>query len=227
MFFTSGGTRYPGSMSVRPGWSSTCWLLAASLFAQPAYFRDEEVKVVAEVQYGQTSPNIDYTRKPRYRGVHFDGHAGDHVDIRVESINGQAMSALTDGNYKPIVSKFGSHIATVLPPGAEPYPNRYFVIFQEERLHPATFTVTVQKEGTAASDYLACQVDSDCIAVAKAGCCNNGYKAAVNKDRVDAYRAANACKTEHPICAQFIVDDHRVAHCNSAAQQCEMVEPKQ
>jgi len=220
-------------MSVRPGLSSTCWLLSAALLGQPTYFRDEEVKVVAEVQYGQTSPNIDYTDKPRYRAVHFDGHAGDHVDIRVESINGQAMSALTDSQYKPIISNFGSHIATVLPPGAEPYPNRYFVIFQEERRHPATFTVTVQKEGAkpadaaAAPDYLACQVDSDCIAVAKAGCCNNGYKAAVNKDRVDAYRAANACKIEHPICPQYIIDDHRVAHCNTTAQQCEMVEPKQ
>lgn len=226
-------------MSVRPSLSSTRWLLAAlaaaGLVGQPAYFRDEEVKVVAEVQYGQTSPVIEYTGKPRYLGVHFDGHAGDHVDIRVESINGQAMSALTDSQYKPIISNFGSHIATVLPPGAEPYPNRYFVIFQEERRHPAAFTVVVQKEGdkpaeaagAPATDYLACKVDSDCIAVAKAGCCNNGYKAAVNKDRVDAYRAANACKTEHPICAQFIVDDHRVAHCNTTALQCEMVEPKQ
>jgi hypothetical protein len=204
-------------MSVRAGLSSTCWLLAAALVGQPTYFRDEEVKVVAELQYGQTSPMIEYTDKPRYRGVHFEGHAGDHVDIRVESINGQALSALTDTRYKPLVSNFGSHIATVLPPGAEPYPNRYFVIFQEERRHPATFTVTVQKEGAksadAAADYLACQVDSDCIAVAKAGCCNNGYKAAVNKDRIEAYRAANVCKTGRAICPQFMVDDQRVAHC--------------
>ena len=202
----------------------------AIVCGQPRFFRNEQVKVVGEIRYGQTSDKIEYTGKPLYRAIYFDGHAGDNVDIKVTSINGQTLSALTDSRYKPIVSSFGSHVTAVLPPSAEPYPDRYFVIIQEERRKPATFTVTLEKTGTNAAagsaDYLMCSEDSDCIAVPKAGCCNNGYKEAVNKDRVDSYRAANTCKIAHPMCAQFIVEDKRVAQCNRTSHRCEMVDAK-
>ena len=203
-------------------------LSSAIALAQPAFFRDEQVKVVGEIHYGQTSDKIDYTDKPLYRAVYFEGHAGDRVDIKVTSINGQALAALTDSRYKPIQSNFGSHLVTVLPASAEPYPDRYFVVIQEERRRPGTFTVTLEKTGTnpsaAAADYVTCSEDSQCIAVPKAGCCHNGIKEAVNRDKVDAYRAANTCKITHPICPQFMVDDRRVAHCNLTSHQCEMVE---
>ena len=204
-------------------------IVVTTLCGQPRYFRDEEVKVVGEVHYGQTSDKIEYTAKPLYRAIYFEGQAGDKVDIKIESINGQAMAALTDSRYKPIVTNFGSNVTAVLPPGAEPYPNRYFVIIQEERHRPATFIVTVAKSGAntaeAQQDYLTCTGDSDCIAVPKAGCCNNGYRAAVNKNKVEEYRAANTCKLDHPICAQFIVTDRRIPKCNRTSHQCEMVQP--
>jgi len=198
-------------------------------FAQPTYFGDEQVKVVGEIHYGQTSDKIEYTDTPRYRAIYFEGQPGDKVDIKVTSINGQALAVLTDSRYKPIVSNFGSHVTTVLPPSSEPYPNRYFVLLQEERRRPGTFTVTLDKTGTnraaASADYLTCSDDAECIAVPKAGCCGNGYKEAVNKNRVDSYRAANTCKIAHPVCPQVIIDDNRVAHCNRTSHQCELVQP--
>jgi hypothetical protein len=204
-------------------------LCTSALFAQPTYFRNEKVGVLAGLKYGETSSKLEYTGKPPYLAVHFEGNPGDKVDIRVESINGQAMSALTDSAYKPIVSNFGSHITAVLPPGAEPYPNTYYVVLQEEHRNPATFTVTVQKTGAgpeaADTGYLSCTVDSECLAVPREGCCHNGYKDAVNKDRIPEYRQANACKMKNPMCPQFIVDDKRVALCNASSHQCEMVEP--
>jgi hypothetical protein len=204
-------------------------LVAVALFGQPAFFRDQKVSVVGELKYGQTSDKIEYANKPPYVAVYFDGQTGDVVDIKITSINGQAMAALTDSQYKPIVSSFGSHVTAVLTPGPEPYPNRYFIIMQEERGKPATFTVSLQKIGANATaaqlDYLSCNVDSDCVAVPQAGCCNNGYKAAVNKDKIDSYRSANTCKIKNVICPQIFVEDRRLAQCNRTSHQCEMIEP--
>ena len=203
--------------------------LAASAFAQPRYFRDEEVKVVGDLQFGQTSDKIEYANKPPYVALYFDAHAGDKVDIKIASINGQAMAALTDSGYRPIVTNFGSHVTAVLPAGPEPYPNRYFIIMQEERRKPATFIVMLEKTavntGVAAEAYLACSVDADCVAVPREGCCHNGLKDAVNKNKIDEYRAANTCKVAHPICPQYIIDDRRVPQCNRTTHQCEMVRP--
>ena len=95
-------------------------LFSSTLFGQPSYFRDAGVSVVQELQYGQTSDKLEYTGKPAYLAVHFQGRPGDKVDIKVESINGQALCALTDSDYKPIVSNFGSHVIATLPVSATP-----------------------------------------------------------------------------------------------------------
>ena len=199
-------------------------VFAVAISAQPSFFREAEIDVLGGIAYGETSAKLDYTNRPRYIALHFDGRAGDTVDIKIDSINGQAMAALTDSRYKPIVSNFGSHIVTTLPAGPEPYPNRYFIVIQEERRNPATFQVTLNKvaAGATGAGYLTCSADSDCVAVPREGCCRNGYKDAVNKDRIAEYRRANACKFANPMCPQFIVNDTRVARCNSASHQCEM-----
>jgi len=202
---------------------------SSTLFGQPSYFRDVRVSVVQELQYGQTSDKLEYTGKPAYLAVHFQGHPGDKVDIRVESINGQAMSALTDSEYKPIVSNFGSHVTATLPPSALPSPYEFYVIFQEERQNPATFTVTVRKTGddpaASKADYVSCNMDSECVAVPREGCCHNGYKDAVNRDKLDSYRQANTCKIKNVMCPQFLIDDKRTPVCNATSHQCEMQEP--
>ena len=107
-----------------PRISLLAWTFAVAALSQPTFFRDAEVKVVGEIAYGQTSEPFVYTPKPLYRAVHFQGTAGDKVDIKVESTDGQAMIALTDSEYKPIASTFGSELMAVLPASAEPYPKR-------------------------------------------------------------------------------------------------------
>jgi hypothetical protein len=72
--------------------------------------------------------------------------------------------------------------------------------------------------------FTPCAFDSDCVAVPQAGCCSNGWLAAVNTDLVNAYDCANAC-SEPAICAQYVVVDTRVALCDNASLACEMVLP--
>lgn len=84
--------------------------------------------------------------------------------------------------------------------------------------------VSVSGDAGDAGDFVACQTDDDCAAVPLAGCCHNGWKTAVNREEVDAYDAANACHQPRPICPMYIVNDTRVAECNRASLQCEMVQ---
>ena len=72
------------------------------------------------------------------------------------------------------------------------------------------------------NDFFSCNADSDCIAVPRAACCNNGYKEAVNKHKTRQYADANVC-TQPQICPLFLINDTRVAECNTASKKCEMV----
>ncbi len=68
-----------------------------------------------------------------------------------------------------------------------------------------------------------CAVDSDCVAVPRGGCCNNGYLEAVNKGQTKAYANATKCTTSpHPMCPMFLVHDTRVAQCDTGANVCKM-----
>jgi hypothetical protein len=70
---------------------------------------------------------------------------------------------------------------------------------------------------------LVCAADSDCVAVPRNGCCNNGYKEAVNAASVAAYQASFVCPEPHPICPMFRIRDDRVPVCNVTTHLCELV----
>jgi hypothetical protein len=68
-----------------------------------------------------------------------------------------------------------------------------------------------------------CQVDGDCVAVPRGGCCSNGWKDAVNAKQTKAYESATKCKTvPRPFCPMYVVRDMRVAQCDGATRQCKM-----
>lgn len=186
--------------------------------AQPLPVKD--VKVEGALDYGQTSTPVEYSSPPKYRALVFNGKPGDQVRITVKSSAGLAVIAIANGALNQLAA--GKSPLTAKLPGTGPDVEAFYIVLHEEKLRPATFAVQLERVGGA--DYLACQSDSDCIAVPKAGCCNNGYKEAVSKVDLDAYKAAHACKEERPMCAQFIIDDRRVARC-STAKKCELVNP--
>jgi hypothetical protein len=72
--------------------------------------------------------------------------------------------------------------------------------------------------------FTPCTLDSDCVAVPQAGCCSNGWLAAVSSCMLNAYEAANACTTPNPICPQYFVNDTRVALCDNTSLSCELVQ---
>jgi len=72
------------------------------------------------------------------------------------------------------------------------------------------------------NDYSACATDADCEIVPRAGCCDNGYKAAIARGKGDAYRRTNAC-SKKVMCPHFMISDRRAAACNPQKHVCEMV----
>jgi hypothetical protein len=80
-----------------------------------------------------------------------------------------------------------------------------------------------QEEELKQSVILGCAVDSDCVAVPRGGCCNNGFNEAVNKHHTRAYANSTKCTANpRPMCPQFLVHDTRVAQCDTAAKTCKM-----
>jgi hypothetical protein len=76
---------------------------------------------------------------------------------------------------------------------------------------------------SSAGDFFSCSTAADCVAIPKNDCCKNGYKEAVNKSSVDAYRAsAPACNPKRK-CPMFRIMDKRVPDCS--AGKCVLVQP--
>jgi len=101
----------------------------------------------------------------------------------------------------------------------------------------ATATATADADAGAAEDagpsddggvpaqFRACKMDGDCVAVARVGCCDNGWKEAVASSQRDAYAASFHCQ-ERPICPHYKVQDTRVALCDNASHLCTMEKPE-
>jgi len=78
-------------------------------------------------------------------------------------------------------------------------------------------------DAAATGDFFACAADSDCTAVPKNSCCNNGFREAVNKQQAGAYKASFSCQPRKRICPMFRIRDTRTPHCNADSHKCELV----
>ncbi len=64
------------------------------------------------------------------------------------------------------------------------------------------------------AQYRGCKQDSDCVAVPRVGCCNNGWLEAVSATQKDAYAKSFVCPTPRPMCPMYIVHDTRTPKCD-------------
>jgi hypothetical protein len=87
---------------------------------------------------------------------------------------------------------------------------------------PLSTAATDVPDAGATAAFQACQSDSDCVAVPRVGCCNNGWKEAVNVSQKDAYAASFTCPRRHP-CPMYIIRDTRVPKCDPGTHLCQMV----
>jgi hypothetical protein len=89
---------------------------------------------------------------------------------------------------------------------------------------PSDAGVASAADAQTAGDFFSCSTDSDCVRVAKNGCCNNGYMEAVNKSQADAYKASFTCEKRRP-CPMFRIHEMRQAQCSPDAHKCVLAMP--
>ena len=96
---------------------------------------------------------------------------------------------------------------------------------------PASSDETMMGPGPAGDDsadagsapYRACQQDTDCVAVPRVGCCNNGWQEAVNAAQKDAYAKSFVCPQPRPMCPMYMVHDTRTPKCDTNTHLCIML----
>lgn len=176
---------------------------------------------VPTIQYGATATvSTNYG----YGWLQFTGNIGDKVDLWARSHKGDAVAFLLDENDDVIASNddcdeggSDAHLVATLPADGT-----YWIAVRDYNLGNIKIDVTVEGTGV-----YTCKLDTDCVAVPKAGCCDNGWLDAVNKDEVVAYDAFYACTNPAPICPASKVVDARIAECSNATHKCEMIDPAQ
>jgi hypothetical protein len=157
-----------------------------------------------------------------YGWLRFTGERGDHVELWARSHKGDAVAFVLDDNDDVLAANddadeggSDAHLTVTLPAAGT-----YWIAVRDYSY--ASITIDVSLAGTG---LFTCKLDTDCIAVPKAGCCDNGWREAVNKNEVESYASLYACTEVSPLCSHLQVHDTRIAVCGNATQKCELIDP--
>ena len=120
-------------------------LVACSLSLFGESFPPAEVKILGDIEYGQTSAPLDCAGQPRYCALVFNGHSGDRVEVDVKGGDGKAFVAFADGSLTEL-ARGAAHLRVTLP-GTGEDPITYYIVFSDSKHKPAQFTVSLKKVG--------------------------------------------------------------------------------
>lgn len=125
-------------------------LVGAGLCFSAETFQPADVKIVGDLEYGQTSDPVEYTDSPRYRAFVFTANSQDRIEVTVKGNDRRAFVAIADGSMKEL-SSGTTHLAVTLPKTG-PDPEAYYIIFRDTDNKAAHFTVELKKveQGIAA-----------------------------------------------------------------------------
>ena len=104
-----------------------------------------DVEIAGDIEYGQTSPPIEYSAKPMYRALVFTGMGGDRIEVTVRSDAGKPLVAIADGTLKQLAS--GAAKLTFELPDRGPDAEAYYILFRDAGGKNSTFTVVLKKVG--------------------------------------------------------------------------------
>jgi hypothetical protein len=119
-----------------------------STFATVAFlagqnFKADDVKVVGDLQYGQTSAPVDCSGVPSYCAFVFNGQGDDRIEIDVSSGDGKAFVAIADGALAELTT--GTNRVVFSLPRRGPDAETYYIVFRDSESKPRRFTVAVKK----------------------------------------------------------------------------------
>ena len=117
------------------------FLSAVVLIAES--FPPADVKIMGDLNYGQTSEAVECSPASPYYAFVFNGMSRDRVDVVVKSEDRQAFVAIGDPSLNQLTSGIG-HVRVTLP-NRGPDAEGYYIVFRDSEGKAARFTVELKK----------------------------------------------------------------------------------
>ncbi len=119
-----------------------------SLFATVAIlvgenFKADDVNVVGDLKYGQTSAPVECSGVPSYCAFVFNGQADDRIQVDVSSVDGKAFVAIADGALAELTT--GTNRVVFSLPTRGPDAETYYIVFCDSEGKPRQFMVALKK----------------------------------------------------------------------------------
>ena len=123
-------------------------LVFISMFATVAFLagqnlKVEDVKVVGDLEYGQTSAPVDCSGVPSYCAFVFNGQGDDRIEIDVSGAEGKAFVAIADGALAELTT--GTNRVVFSLPRKGPDVETYYIVFRDSESKPRRFIVALKK----------------------------------------------------------------------------------
>lgn len=122
-------------------------LIAAVAPLSCQQFQANNVKVLGDLNYGQSSDSVQCTAAgASYCAFVFNGLGDDRIKVTVNQSHGHAFVAIADGTLTSLIS--GSDQLVFTLPKSGPDPQAYYIVFRDRENKPGQFTVALQALGS-------------------------------------------------------------------------------
>jgi hypothetical protein len=118
-------------------------IFSAVAFLAGQNFKVDDVKVVGDLKYGQTSAPVECSGVPSYCAFVFNGQGDDRIEIDVSSAEGKAFVAIADGALAELTT--GTNRVVFSLPRRGPDAETYYIVFRDSESKPRRFVVALKK----------------------------------------------------------------------------------
>jgi hypothetical protein len=106
-------------------------------------FKVDDVKVVGDLEYGQTSAPVECSGTPSYCAFVFNGQGDDRIEVDVSSGEGEPFVAIADGALTQLAS--GTNRVVFSLPRRGPDAETYYIVFRDREGKSRRFMVELKK----------------------------------------------------------------------------------
>ena len=118
-------------------------LFAALTFLAGQDFKADNVKIVGDLNYGQTSDAVECSSGDSYCAFVFNGQGNDRVEVTVKNLDGNAFVAIANGTLTQLTSGTNRLVFSLLKSG--PDPEAYYIVFRSREKKAGHFTVELKR----------------------------------------------------------------------------------
>jgi len=120
-----------------------CLISFTALCLYGQSFNPDDVKIVGDLNYGETGAPVSCSASPAYCAFVFNGRGDDQIQVTVKADGGTAMVAIADGALTQLAS--GANTLSFTLPNRGPDAEAYYIVFRDKDHKPGRFTVGLRK----------------------------------------------------------------------------------